>query len=101
LQEDIEMTASNEEVAVSRRVAVAGAEAAARAVAARVAESLKASGYVALQGVAAEYHEGILVLRGTVPSFHMKQIAPTVASKFSGVRVLVNLLSVNGAATER
>jgi osmotically-inducible protein OsmY len=100
LQEDTEMTASNEDVAVSRRAAVAGGEAAARAVAARVTETLKASGYAALQSVAAEHHEGVLHLRGRVPSFYMKQIAQTVASKVHGVGVVDNRLSVDSAAGE-
>ena len=62
-------------------------------------ETLKASGYAALQGVA-EHREGILVLRGTVPAFHMKQIAQTMASKVRGVEGVDNRLSVNGAAGE-
>ena len=94
------MTARIEEVAVSKLAPVAGSEAAAREVAARVAESLKASRYAALQGVAAEHHEGVLFLRGKVPSFYMKQIAQTVAIKVHGVELLVNLLSVDGAAGE-
>ena len=94
------MIASIEEVAVSRRAALAGGEAAASAVAARVAESLKASGYAALQGVTAEHDEGVLFLRGRVPSFYMKQIAQEVARKVHGTEILVNLLSVDGAANE-
>ena len=94
------MTARIEEVAVSRRAAVVSGEAAACAVAARLAESLKESGYAALQTVAVEHYEGVLSLRGRVPSFHMKQMAQTVASKVRGVGILVNLLSVSGAADE-
>jgi osmotically-inducible protein OsmY len=94
------MAESAEQTAVSRLAAVAGGEAAARALAARVVETLKASGYAALQGVMAEHHEGVLVLRGTVPSFHMKQIAQTMASKVCGVEVVDNRLSVDGAAGE-
>jgi len=78
------MIASIEEVAVSSRAAVAHCEPAQRGVAARVAESLKASGYAALQGVTAEHHEGVVFLRGRVPSFYMKQIAQEVARKVHG-----------------
>jgi osmotically-inducible protein OsmY len=75
-------------------------ENAAHAVAARVAEALKTSGYAALQNVVSECREGVLVLRGSVPSFYMKQMAQTVASKVPGVEALENLLSVGDAASD-
>ena len=64
-------------------------------VAEKVAESLKASGYRALSAVACHYHEGVVVLRGRVPSFYMKQVAQAQASKIPGVDVIANRLRVD------
>ena len=83
---------------VRKTTAAAGGEAVGRDVAARVAESLKASGYAALKSVTAEHRGGAILLRGSVPSFYMKQIAQAVASKVHGVAILVNLLSVDSGA---
>lgn len=36
------------------------------------------SAYFALRRVACAYHEGVLILRGRVPSFYLKQVAQTI-----------------------
>ena len=41
----------------------------------RVAEVLRKSGYAPLRNIAVEHHEGIVVLRGRVPTFYLKQLA--------------------------
>ncbi len=56
--------------------------------------NLRALGYDGLQSITCEHHEGMLVLRGCVPSYFMKQLAQTVASKISGVKIVVNSVSV-------
>lgn len=55
---------------------------------------LHATSYFALRDVSCEFHEGMLVLRGTVPSFHLKQVAQEIARKVEGVGALVNALEV-------
>ena len=57
-------------------------------------QRLQASSYAALRGVSCEFHEGMLVLRGTVPSFHLKQVAQEIVLKIEGVGALVNALEV-------
>lgn len=76
------------------RVPTCGPVAHAEALVSRIAEVLKASGYAALRSVAIEHHEGVVVLRGRVPTFYLKQVAQAVASKVPGVDVLVNHLRV-------
>ena len=55
---------------------------------------LQQSPYQVLRRVRCEFHEGILTLRGEVPSFYMKQIAQTTVRRVLGVEVLVNRLEV-------
>jgi osmotically-inducible protein OsmY len=55
---------------------------------------VKALGYAGLQPLTCEHHEGMLVLRGQVPSYFMKQLAQELASKIPGVKLVVNSLSV-------
>jgi len=56
---------------------------------------LRASSYCALYSVSSEFHEGMLVLRGTVPSFYVKQVAQEIVRKVEGVGALVNALEVD------
>ena len=53
------------------------------------------SSYFALRGVVCEFHEGMFVLRGKVPSFHMKQLAQELVRKIEGVGAVVNALEVD------
>ena len=64
------------------------------AVAAAAQKRFSESSYAALRWVACEYHEGMFVLRGTVPSFHMKQLAQELVRKIEGVGAVVNALEV-------
>jgi osmotically-inducible protein OsmY len=81
-------------VQVARRP-TCGAPTRAEALASGIAEVLKSSGYAVLRSVVVEYHEGVVVLRGRVPTFYLKQVAQAVASKVRGVDVLVNRLCVD------
>jgi hypothetical protein len=52
-------------------------------------------GYAELRRVRCEHHEGVLTLRGTVPSYYLKQIAQSVMLKrFDGTIVVNNRLAV-------
>ena len=62
----------------------------ARAVLSRLADS----GYTSLANVACEYRDGVVVLRGRVPSFHMKQVAQTCVAEVDGVERIDNRLQV-------
>lgn len=55
---------------------------------------LRDSLYTILQYVQCEYHDGVLTLRGRVPSFYMKQMAQEVVSKLHSVHRVVNLIEV-------
>jgi osmotically-inducible protein OsmY len=58
-------------------------------------QRLRESSYFAPRSVLCDFHEGVLVLRGSVPSFHQKQIAQTLVRKVDGVEVVVNRLVVD------
>jgi hypothetical protein len=61
----------------------------------RIAEDrLRRSGYLELQNVTCDFHEGILVLRGWVPSYHLKQLAQAIVSELGGILELNNQLEV-------
>src|SRR5688500_8887883 len=61
----------------------------------RVLESLVRSGYAALNLVTCEVHGSRVVLEGSVPSYHLKQLAQVVALKVDGVARLENRLRVS------
>jgi hypothetical protein len=59
-----------------------------------VRQSLRASGYLVLSAVGVTVRAGSVALRGTVPSYFMKQIAQEVTRATAGVRSLTNRLTV-------
>jgi osmotically-inducible protein OsmY len=59
-----------------------------------IRQSLRASGYTVLSAVAVTVRAGSVALRGTVPSYFMKQIAQEVAKATAGVTSLTNRLTV-------
>ncbi len=61
---------------------------------AEVQARLRDCHYPALQRVTCELYEGVLVLRGRVPSFYQKQLAQAVAARCAGVEEVVNKLEV-------
>lgn len=52
------------------------------------------SGYSALRGVRCDFHEGVLTLRGRVPSYYLKQIAQTLVRTLDRVELIENRLEV-------
>ena len=52
------------------------------------------SGYCELRGVSCSFHEGVLTLRGHVPSYYLKQLAQSLAFDLEGVQELNNRLEV-------
>ena len=57
--------------------------------------------FFAPQRVNWECHDGVVVLRGQVNTFHEKQMAQELARRAAGVRVVINRLNVEANATSR
>ena len=63
-------------------------------VAERAGQELLRNPYLALKNVTCEYREGVLTLRGCLPSYYLKQVAQTAVGHLDGVRQVVNLIQV-------
>lgn len=59
-----------------------------------VKRRLDESPYGFQRRVDAAYDNGVLTLRGRVPSYYLKQTAQTLAARVDGVRQVVNLVDV-------
>jgi len=55
---------------------------------------LRGNPYLALKNVSCEYHEGVLTLRGCLPSYYLKQMAQAAVSRVAGVARIVNQIEV-------
>lgn len=66
----------------------------------RVRDSLATTGYRVLQDIDVELIRGTLVLRGTVPSFYLKQLAQHAARDLPEVQEIQNQLQVQPAGAE-
>jgi hypothetical protein len=76
-------------------VAVLTAPAARRVDPADLAErALRNSPYLALRNVTCECRDGVLTLRGCLPTYYLKQVAQAVVARLDGVRVVVNEIQV-------
>jgi osmotically-inducible protein OsmY len=62
-----------------------------------IALVLSGTGYSALRNVEFEIENGIVLLRGSVPSHHQKQVAQTVAQTVPGIRNVANGIEVDCA----
>lgn len=62
-----------------------------------VAHALRRTGYSPLRDVQVECERGRVVLSGRVPSYHLKQMAQTVALEIAGVLRLQNDIDVGNA----
>jgi osmotically-inducible protein OsmY len=54
--------------------------------------------YAALHRISCDFHDGVLVLRGRLASYYLKQLAQAVASQLEGVRHVENLIEVDRPA---
>jgi osmotically-inducible protein OsmY len=57
-------------------------------------ERLAGSSYPALRALRLSFHEGVLTLRGRVPSYHMRQVAWKLVGELPGVEEFVDRLEV-------
>lgn len=62
-----------------------------------VAARLRHSGYPFLWGLSCRFSQGVLSLSGTVPTFHLKQVAQELAMHTPGIREVRNEVNVTGS----
>lgn len=55
---------------------------------------LRHNSYLALKNVRCDYHEGVLTLRGCLPTYYLKQMAQSVVARIEGVQRIVNEIEV-------
>jgi osmotically-inducible protein OsmY len=55
---------------------------------------LRSNPYLALKKVSCDSHEGVLILRGCVPSYYLKQIAQQAVASLEGVERIDNQIEV-------
>jgi osmotically-inducible protein OsmY len=55
---------------------------------------LRGNPYLALKNVSCDYHEGVLTLRGCLPSYYLKQMAQAAVSRVAGAARIVNQIEV-------
>jgi osmotically-inducible protein OsmY len=60
----------------------------------RVEHALRATGYGPLRGMEVTVHERLVILRGRVPSYHLKQVAQATALAVPGAQQVRNDLEV-------
>jgi osmotically-inducible protein OsmY len=59
------------------------------------------SAYLELRNVNCTYHEGVLTLRGIVPTYYLKQLAQSFVSELEGVIEINNQLKVITSVVHR
>ena len=57
---------------------------------------LRGSHYLALRDIGCDYHDGVLTLRGWLPTYYLKQVAQEVSAGVEGVRSIANEIEVIG-----
>lgn len=55
---------------------------------------LRHNSYLALKNVQCDFHEGVLTLKGCLPTYYLKQMAQAVVGRIEGVRRIVNEIEV-------
>lgn len=57
-------------------------------------ERLREAAFLMQDAVSCGFYEGVLVLRGTLPSFYLKQLAQSATVRVDGVKEVVNRIQV-------
>ena len=70
-------------------------------IAEQAADRLLHHPYHALRNVSCEFHEGVLTLRGRLPSYYLKQMAQTAVAHLDGVQQVVNRIEVRPEGRRR
>ena len=79
---------------LSHRIPFEGSEVADRHLGQRIALALQAAGYVPLRKVDVIARDGCIILKGTVPTYYLKQLAQSAAMSVSRVHAIDNRLDV-------
>ena len=67
-----------------------------------LAESrLRRNGYLCLSNISCQYDDGVMLLRGHVPTYYLKQLAQEVVAEVEGVSKIVNEIDVQCPAQPR
>ncbi len=61
---------------------------------------LRGNPYRALRHVTCDCREGVLVLRGCLPTYYLKQVAQGAVARLEGVRAVDNRIQVAAAVLE-
>ncbi len=64
-------------------------------------DRLRHSEYLELRNVSCDFKDGVLTLRGRVPSYHLKQLAQSLLGELAGILKLNNQLEVVAARDAR
>jgi len=60
-----------------------------------VQDRFQRSPFLPLRKVTCSVHDGVLVLRGRVPTYYLKQLAQTIGTSTDGVQQVINDLRVD------
>jgi hypothetical protein len=64
-------------------------------------DRLRNSAYLELRTISCDIHEGVITLRGRVPSYHLKQLAQALLHEIEGILELNNQLDVVASGDAR
>jgi osmotically-inducible protein OsmY len=70
-------------------------------VAEKAENRLRANAYLALKNISCEFREGVLTLRGCLPSYYLKQVAQEAVVATEGVERVENYIEVASSAARR
>src|SRR5512135_849445 len=77
-----------------RQVATTGTTAGERRIQEAAEGHLRRSGYLALRDIGCTCREGVVTLRGCLPTYYLKQIAQHLVAEIEGVRGIINQIEV-------
>ena len=61
-----------------------------------IRRQLQASPFAAIRKLRCDFHEGVAILRGRVPTFYTQQVAQALVRKTAGVAQLDDRITVDG-----
>ena len=64
----------------------------------RAEDCLRHHPYLAHTNVQCDYHDGVLTLRGCLPTYYLRQLAQAALGPVSGIQRIVNEIVVMGGA---
>jgi osmotically-inducible protein OsmY len=66
-----------------------------------IQRQLSASPYAAIKTLRCDFHKGVAILCGTVPTFHTRQVALALVMKVTGVEQVDDRVEVAGVTEQR